>query len=122
MKTVLEILTDRECTILFSTHITSDLERVADRVAILDEGKMKFLGGLDQLKEQVKRLKVRCAGNAPLEFAIPGVFRTRAEGNEAIVYVEKFSPSVKSAIEKEYNAQVDVEDLNLEDIFVEMTR
>ena len=39
-------------TILFSTHITSDLERVADRVAILKSGRIAWHGLLKDLKEQ----------------------------------------------------------------------
>ena len=39
-------------TVLFSTHITSDLERVADRVAILKSGRIEWYGLLDDLKEQ----------------------------------------------------------------------
>jgi len=39
-------------TVLFSTHITSDLERVADRVAILKEGRIAHFGLLEDLKEQ----------------------------------------------------------------------
>jgi ABC-2 type transport system ATP-binding protein len=39
-------------TVLFSTHITSDLERVADRVAILKQGRIVHFGSLEELKEQ----------------------------------------------------------------------
>ena len=39
-------------TVLFSTHITSDLERVADRVAILKSGRIAWQGLLEDLKEQ----------------------------------------------------------------------
>ncbi len=39
-------------TVLFSTHITSDLERVADRVALLKAGRIAWYGLLDELKEQ----------------------------------------------------------------------
>ncbi|MFZ1936706.1 MAG: ABC transporter ATP-binding protein [Thermoguttaceae bacterium] len=39
-------------TVLFSTHITSDLERVADRVAILKSGRIVWHGLLEDLKEQ----------------------------------------------------------------------
>ena len=41
--------TDRS---LFSTHITSDLERVADQVAVLRKGQIVHFGTLDALKEQ----------------------------------------------------------------------
>ncbi|HLL89771.1 MAG TPA: ABC transporter ATP-binding protein [Tepidisphaeraceae bacterium] len=39
-------------TVLFSTHITSDLERVADRVAIFKSGRTAFFGPIDELKER----------------------------------------------------------------------
>jgi len=39
-------------TVLFSTHITADLERVADRVAILKSGRIAWHGLLEDLKEQ----------------------------------------------------------------------
>lgn len=39
-------------TVLFSTHITSDLERVADRVAILKGGHITWHGLLEDLKDQ----------------------------------------------------------------------
>lgn len=39
-------------TVLFSTHITSDLERVADHVAILKKGQIVHFGLLEDLKEQ----------------------------------------------------------------------
>jgi ABC-2 type transport system ATP-binding protein len=38
-------------TVLFSTHITSDLERVADHVAILKKGHIVHFGLLDDLKD-----------------------------------------------------------------------
>jgi ABC-2 type transport system ATP-binding protein len=40
-------------TVLFSTHITSDLERIADRVAILRKGQIVYNGMLDDLKDQM---------------------------------------------------------------------
>ena len=39
-------------TVLFSTHIMADLERVADRVAVLKSGLIAWHGLLDDLKDQ----------------------------------------------------------------------
>ena len=39
-------------TVLFSTHITSDLERVADSVAVMQQGKITYFGQMEELKEQ----------------------------------------------------------------------
>lgn len=39
-------------TILFSTHILSDVERICDRVGILHEGNLQVIGELEALKER----------------------------------------------------------------------
>ncbi len=39
-------------TVFFSTHVLSDVERVCDRVAILDQGRLVTAGPLDELLDQ----------------------------------------------------------------------
>ena len=120
LKTVLAVTAEGNRTVLFSTHITSDLERVADHVAILSMGKIVFHGELDALKDSVKRLHI--AAQSPLEktFTVPGAVHVRVDGTEALVSVRDASPQVLETIRQQYSASVKVEDLNLEDIFLEM--
>lgn len=49
---VQQMARERNVTVLFSTHILSDIERVCERVAILHRGKLVASGALDQLKQQ----------------------------------------------------------------------
>src|SRR5205814_6822214 len=77
LRTLLDIANDGRRTILFSTHITSDLERVADRVAILREGKIVYHGELDELKDSVKRLHVQSTSPLPASFAVPGAMQSK---------------------------------------------
>ena len=58
LQVVLEIAAGGNRSVLFSTHITRDLERVADRVAILQHGQISFFGELGELKDQIKRLRL----------------------------------------------------------------
>lgn len=53
LKSLLEMNAEAEQTVLFSTHITSDLERVASHVAFLDDGRVDFFGELEELKDRV---------------------------------------------------------------------
>lgn len=122
LKTILEILSDRACTIFFSTHITSDLERVADRVAILKKGRIAFSGELDGLKDEVKRLRILTKQTIPGDLKLDGLIHVEGAAQGAIVSVRGFNPGLKSYIEKTYNARVEVEDLNLEEIFLELNR
>lgn len=40
-------------TVFMSTHTLAMAEEMADRVGIMDRGKLRFLGTLDQLRDQM---------------------------------------------------------------------
>ncbi len=45
-------------TILFSSHILSDVQDVADRIGILSRGKIKMVGSMNELKSQLYNQKI----------------------------------------------------------------
>jgi ABC-2 type transport system ATP-binding protein len=47
MKTIASLVRERKRTVLFSTHIVSDIERVADHIAIIDAGKILYAGSME---------------------------------------------------------------------------
>lgn len=47
-----EFMLDPEHTVLFSTHITSDLDDLADHVVVLNAGEIAYAGMLDELHER----------------------------------------------------------------------
>lgn len=55
LSTMLEFVCDGTRTVLFSSHILGDIERVVDRVAIMKSGRLLLSGSLDELKEDVKK-------------------------------------------------------------------
>lgn len=59
-------------TVLFSTHIVSDLERVASHVAFLHEGQLLLHSELDSLKERNLRLHVPESVATQLREVVPG--------------------------------------------------
>jgi ABC-2 type transport system ATP-binding protein len=120
LRTLLEMLDGERRTVLFSTHITSDLERVASRVAILADGRLRFDGELDELKDHCKRLRITARCDLPTSFAVPGALRCEVAGASATVSVADFSDRLVADMEHTWDAEVAVHDLNLEEIFVEM--
>jgi ABC-2 type transport system ATP-binding protein len=98
------------------------LERVADRVALLKEGEIDFCGELDVLKDEVKRLRIVTRVPIPERFSCDGLLHCESSTHEAVVTVRGFSPLLKSQIAQKWQAQVEVEDLNLEEIFLELNR
>ena len=53
LKAIVELNADRGQTILLSSHITSDIERIASHIAILHRGRIVCHEALDDMKERV---------------------------------------------------------------------
>jgi len=120
LSTLLEITRNENRSILFSTHITTDLERVADHVAVLQEGKIAYHGELDDLKDSVKRLRVAADSELPTSFGVANSLRTEVSGKHAMVAVKEVGDTIVEELESRWQASVTVEDLSLEEIFLEM--
>jgi ABC-2 type transport system ATP-binding protein len=52
LQMIIDLAEPKKRTVLFSTHITSDLERVAEYVAVMKQGRIAYFGLLEELKEQ----------------------------------------------------------------------
>ena len=78
-------------TILFSSHITTDIERVAADVAILNQGKITYHGALDELKEKVKCIFLRA--DTPMDdlAKLNGYISSRLDGKRLQVWVEDWT-------------------------------
>ncbi len=62
-------------TTFFSSHLIDEVERCADRVGIIHQGRMRFEGALTELRETVRRVRVPSG----LDFAWPADFETWRE-------------------------------------------
>ena len=54
---ILDFMEDPENTVLFSTHITQDLDRIADYIIFIDQGKIVFEGSKDELYDKFLLIK-----------------------------------------------------------------
>ncbi|MEW6990328.1 ABC transporter ATP-binding protein [Colwelliaceae bacterium 6441] len=118
LKEIVNLASEENKTIIFSTHITSDLERVANKVAILHQGKICHFDDLDTIKENVVRVAVR--RDELGEISIPHAINTHKENNQIISVVSQLDNNWADNI-KAQGYQVDINPLGLEDIFLELT-
>ncbi len=121
LQSLVKFTESQENTVLFSTHITSDLERIASHVAILRDGQLAWYGPLDTLKEGCKRLRIYSKQPLPPHFVVPGAIRYELSGQHALVSVAQMDDQLRDSIVEKWQAEVQVEDLNLEEIFLEWT-
>jgi len=107
-------------TVLFSTHIVSDLERVASHVAFLHQGRLLFNTSMDDLKETHIRVHVPAATMQRVEGKLPGELsrRYRHDGSASLV-LARLPDTDWPEIARQPDARMDV--LGLEDLFVEVT-
>jgi len=120
LKSLLEVTQDEQHTVLFSTHITSDLERVASHVALLKEGSVAMFEDLDAVKDRVKRLRISATTALPSTFTVTGALRTEVDGPTALVAATNVTDQMLHDLKARWHADVVVEDLNLEEIFLEL--
>lgn len=104
-------------TVIFSTHITTDLERSDAEIALLKGGKIQFSLTQDSLRERVRR--VRLIGGAPdPHFRHPGLLRVGEGGTEWIV--EQLPPQEVETLAARFGSTVEAAPMSLEDIFIEI--
>ena len=119
---VLELLREEGKTVLFSSHILSDVERVADEIGILANGALKLSEPLDQLKDTVKQVRFYEFPNGTNSFAIPGAFQLKKTGAEVLATLRVGSEDALQQLAAAHGCRFEVRDLSLEDIFVEVVR
>lgn len=107
---------DSGTTVLFSTHIVSDLERVASEIAFLHEGRLLLRCGVDETKERYGRLWLPAAKSA----AAPAqaLSRRRHDDGSLSLVVERDAQGRWPEAAELPGARVDA--LGLEDLFVEI--
>jgi ABC-2 type transport system ATP-binding protein len=109
---LMEVRNKREVTILLSSHILSDVERVIDRVAFVGNGRLLLQDDLETLKSRVKRLCLSAPRDVDTALGRFEVISRTTVAGVTQLQVSDFSP------EKLEGLDVSVEHLNLEEIFL----
>lgn len=117
MQAVIEIAGEGR-TILHSSHIVGDIERVATHVWILREGRIAWRGELDALKEGVVRLHLRADRDLDPGIRLPGQLTRRVQGRMATLTVMDWDGARLDSLQRELGCRIEVEPLGLEDIFL----
>lgn len=113
-------------TVFLSSHTLSEVERVADRVAILRQGRLVVVDSLENLREvAVRKLEIEFAGPPPdpAEFsALPGVRAATMHGSHLVLAFEGSADPVVKAIAAHEVRSLRARDDDLEEIFLRFYR
>lgn len=109
---------DRKTTVVFSTHILSDLERVAMDVAFLKDGKIALQQPLDRLLEATWRVT---GAQAQVEALSPRlVLRRQVTRQGEVCVLAQFDDAELQELQA--STSLRMERVALEELFIEVTR
>jgi ABC-2 type transport system ATP-binding protein len=124
--TLLGEVVEQGRTVFLSSHTLSEVERVADRVAILRRGRLVVVDSLERLREvAVRRLEIEFGDDPPPAEelrAIPGVREVSIEGAHVIVAFEGSADALIKAIARHEVRMIRSHDDDLEEIFLQYYR
>ena len=110
-------------TVFFSSHQIAEVERVADRICILDHGKLAADLSLDELRQDYRRITLGFATSPPEHvFEVPGVQRVETSGRQVIVVARQNIDEIVQRARGFDAASVDVEPVSLRELFLETVK
>lgn len=122
MDQLIDILIQEERTIFFSSHILTDVEKIASHVAILKKGKLFLDMELDTLKTNVKQVQVNAPTETKLKLNLPNLVSIRKFGSEHVLTFRDFDENTLQKIKQQTKAELKVLDMNFEEIFIELVK
>lgn len=122
LESLIQIIQRRGRTILFSSHILGDVERVADRIGVLVDGVLRVDCPTDHFKETLRKVVLEFNGAPPPFAAMPGLVSDRQVGRTRELIIVGYNDDHRRAAESLAPRTIDVMELNLEDAFIEYTR
>ena len=121
LSAIVGLLRDTDRSVLFSTHILSDVERVADRVIVMNEGSIVAHDSLDGLRERFCKLSLLFKSPPDEDWEIPGARRVDKGLREWVAVVEAGTDITQFRYDARI-ADVVTHPMTLEDVFVELVR
>ncbi|HEV7608093.1 MAG TPA: ABC transporter ATP-binding protein [Steroidobacteraceae bacterium] len=120
LQQIVELTVDERRAVLFSSHIVSDVERLANVIWILKAGKLLWKGDLDALKESVVRVHVPAISADAARAALRRVVVERTSASRTTLVALRAPDEDWSALAVKAGADAQIEWLGLEDIFLEL--
>ena len=130
---VIEDMSSRGKTIFLTTHYMEEAERLCDRVAVIDHGKIIALGSphdliADSFEERAIQFEMADPPSEETLRRLPGVTNVAIEGDEVVVYSSSIPACMAALLQLAEDqgffgrlADLHVRQATLEDVFLKLT-
>lgn len=120
MTELLSLMRGPDKTVIFSTHITADLERAEADIALLRDGRIQFTRPLAELKARLCHAVLGRPDGWVQAPSFAGMLKARIAGASLHLLLEDVSPEYLHALARQQDASLRIEMPTLEDLFVEL--
>lgn len=119
---MIELIMREGRTVLFSSHILGDVERVSDRIVVIDKGVLRANCSLEQFQKAIKKVILIFSEAAPDEVKIDGLLHCkRSEKQIELTLVGTNDEQIAECTKRAGAENYDIVKMNLEDQFIEYT-
>ena len=117
LQDIIRELADSGTSILFSTHLVHELERIVDHLFILHRGRLILDEDHEAVKSSIRRVRLAFQGDPPETLGIDGVLVETRDGPRKEIVVYPWSDDKKKKLDGLSPTLLHVEPLTLEEIF-----
>jgi ABC-2 type transport system ATP-binding protein len=115
---LLQIIQAENRTIIISSHILSDVEKVIDHAVIMKEGHILLDCSFDELRERFCQVRISALGKElPAELPFENVLHCKRSDGQAILTVQDCPREKLQEQAKSLDCWIEIETLPLEDIY-----
>ena len=115
---IIRTIADEGRTVLFSSHLLDEVERVADRVAIIHQGRILLTAPMDEIKDTHRRVTLRFGQTLDRPPTLVGTLSFEGQGAEWTYICSGESGQLRRAAEAIGATVVGDDALTLDEIFV----
>ena len=115
-----QVNAEHQVTVILTTHDLNDVEKVCQRLIIIDNGKIIYDGGIDALKKRYgkTRMLIVDLAQAYSDIQLEGVDLTRHEGNRIWLAFDRDTISASEVI-AQLTARYEIQDLTISEPEIE---
>ena len=117
---LIEEVSERQTTIFISSHHLTDLERICDSIAIMEDGTIRYSDSLYSMKNNIKKLQTLFKYTRVLEEIKnwDEIMKIERVGRITYIITKNYSEKLKKRLLEKGSQFVEEVDLSLEDMFI----
>ena len=120
LEAMISVTRSRDRTVLFSSHLLGDVERVADWIAVLDHGVLRACCTMATFRSRITRFVLAWDGSPPREVpSVPGLVHAFRAGRELQLTVANADDAVRETVGSLGASRVEEVPIGLEDAFID---